>query len=92
MLEFGWDSNKAQSNFRKHGISFEEATTVFSDSLSLTISDPEHSSQDEERFITIGMSYLHRLLVVSHCDRGEAIRIISVRKAERREKKYYEDI
>lgn len=68
-LLFEWDRNKAQQNIKKHGISFEEATTVFGDPLSLTIRDPLHSI-DEERFVIIGSSYKYRLLVVVHAERG----------------------
>lgn len=86
---FEWDKNKAKTNQKKHNISFEEASTVFRDFLSLTISDPKHSNI-EERFITIGLSYRQKLLVVVHCDKGDIIRIISARKANKRERKYYE--
>ena len=89
-LSFDWDSRKNAANQRKHGISFEEATTVFSDEQALLIDDPEHSS-DEERFILLGMSAVLRALVVCHCYReGEdAIRIISARKATRKERSVY---
>ena len=78
-----------KSNFEKHGITFDEASTVFKDTLSLTIEDPLHS-YDEERLVLIGMSYKNRLLVVVHTEREESIRIISARKAVKRERKYYE--
>jgi hypothetical protein len=74
----------------KHGVSFEEATTVFGDPLSLTIPDPAHS-QIEDRFIILGRSHRHRLLVVVHTERGDNIRIISARPASRRERKHYEE-
>lgn len=90
-MVFEWDSRKARSNQAKHGVSFEEAATVFGDLLSLTIPDPLHSGPSEERFITIGSSYLGRLLVVVHGDEGESIRIISARRATRRERKDYEE-
>ena len=89
-LLFEWDRNKAQQNIKKHGISFEEATTVFGDLLSLTIRDPSHSI-DDERFVIIGYSYKYRLLVVVHTERGNRIRIISARRATRRERKTYEE-
>lgn len=85
-----WDQEKAESNLRKHGVSFEEASTVFGDTLSNTIHDPLHSSV-EDRFVTIGVSYRHRLVVVVHCDRDENIRIISARPATRRERTDYEN-
>ena len=79
-----------KTNFEKHGITFDEASTVFKDTLSLTIEDPLHS-YDEERLVLIGMSYKNRLLVVVHTEREESIRIISARKALKRERKYYEN-
>ena len=88
MLNFEWDKRKAASNFRKHGVSFEEATTVFGDTLSLTRPDPLHSDV-ENRFITIGRSHVHRILVVVHVDRGDNIRIISARRGTGSEKKQY---
>jgi uncharacterized DUF497 family protein len=90
MLEFEWDADKAASNIAKHDISFEEAATVFGDPLSLTVYDPDHS-QDEDRYITMGSSVDNRLLLVSHTDRGDRIRIISARLATRRERKAYEN-
>ncbi len=89
-LAFEWDSRKNAANQRKHGISFEEATTVFADDQALLINDPEHSS-DEERFILLGMSVALRALVVCHCYRkGEnLIRIISARKATKKERSTY---
>jgi uncharacterized DUF497 family protein len=89
MIIFEWDPQKAKTNFEKHGITFDKASTVFKDTLSLTIEDPLHS-YDEERLVLIGMSYKNRLLVVVHTERGESIRIISARKAVKRERKYYE--
>ncbi len=87
---FEWDDAKAQQNLSKHGVSFPEASTVFFDLLSLTIPDPLHS-QDESRFITMGLSYQRRLLVVVHTDQEEAIRIISARLAAPHERKTYEE-
>jgi uncharacterized protein len=87
---FEWDTRKSAANLRKHGVSFAEAGTVFGDELSITISDPDHSDQ-EDRYITIGWSYLHRLLIVAHTDRGENIRIISARELTSAERKEYEE-
>lgn len=89
-MEFEWDDEKALSNLAKHGVSFEEAATVFGDFLSLTFDDPDHSF-DEKRFITIGSSEKGRLLFVSHTDREDAIRIISARELTRGERKMYEE-
>jgi uncharacterized DUF497 family protein len=89
-LSFEWDQNKAKSNLAKHGVSFEEAATVFGDALSLTIPDPAHS-QVEERWIVLGWSNQRKLLVVVHTERGDIIRIISARLASRREHKQYEE-
>jgi uncharacterized DUF497 family protein len=87
-LTFEWDLRKARSNFAKHGVGFEEASTIFGDRLSLTIVDPEHSIS-EERYITMGRAFNDKLLVVVHTDRGNNIRIISARHANRRERKFY---
>lgn len=89
-LSFEWDENKAKSNLRKRGVSFEEASTVFGDPLSLTIPDPAHS-QAEDRSIIVGSSHQRKLLVVVHTERGDNIRIISARRASRRERKSYEE-
>jgi uncharacterized DUF497 family protein len=89
-IKFEWDPRKAASNFTKHGVSFEEATTVFRDTLAMTISDSVHSA-GEDRFVTMGQSLCSRLLVVIHCDRGDIIRIISAREATSRERKSYEE-
>jgi hypothetical protein len=88
---FEWDENKNSINKKKHGISFEEAKTVFYDVEALLIDDPEHS-QDEERFIILGFSNLANLLVVCHCYRESenVIRIISARKATQNEAEQYE--
>jgi len=88
-LTFEWDPHKARTNLAKHGFTFEEAATIFSDSASLTIPDPEHSLA-EERYVTIGKAFAGKLLVVVHTDRGDNIRIISARVASRRERKFYE--
>ena len=89
MLIFEWEPQKAKSNLKKHGVSFEEASTAFQDTLSLTIDDPLHSI-DEVRVVLIGMSNKNRLLVVVHTERGDNIRIISARKATKEERKNYE--
>ena len=89
-LEFEWDPAKAEANLRDHGVSFDEATTVFRDTLSITISDPDHSDS-EDRFIDIGMSHRMQLLVVSYTERQDKIRIISARHPTRTERKSYEE-
>jgi uncharacterized DUF497 family protein len=89
-LEFEWDPAKAEINLKAHGISFGEATTVFRDSLSITIADPDHS-HSEERFVDIGSSHRGQLLVVSYTERKDRIRIISARLANRAERKSYEE-
>ena len=88
-LTFEWDDAKAASNWEKHGVTFEEASTVFRDSLSLTISDPLHSV-DEQRFVTVGESAERAVLVVVHTQRNTKIRIISAREATRRERQNHE--
>jgi uncharacterized DUF497 family protein len=88
-MEFEWDREKAKKNIRKHRVSFDEAMTVFYDTLSATFNDPEHSI-DEERFITIGYSSHGRLLVVSHTESEKTIRIISARSATAHERKRHE--
>lgn len=88
-LAFEWSPAKAVSNVKKHGVSFEEARTVFEDEEALLIPDPEHSV-DEERFVLLGVSAASRLVVVIHCERGpDVIRIISARKADRSERAAY---
>ena len=88
-LTFEWDANKARTNLAKHGLSFQEAATVFADARSLTILDPVHSAV-EHRFVTLGTSHRGKLLVVVHTERRDNIRIISARRASRRERKSYE--
>ena len=88
-MEFEWDPRKAQINLRKHGVSFTETGTIFGDELAITVSDPDHSD-NEDRYITIGWSDRHRLLIVSHTDRGDRIRIISARELTKAERKEYE--
>ena len=88
-LEFEWSPAKAASNVKKHGVSFEEARTVFEDEEALLIADPDHPV-GEERFILLGVSAALRMLVVMHCERGrDVIRIISARKADRTERAAY---
>jgi uncharacterized protein len=89
-IGFEWDVSKASSNKKKHGISFEDAKSAFFDVNALVINDPEHS-HDEERFILLGLSNAHQLLVVCHCYResDSIIRIISTRKATRKESNQY---
>lgn len=89
-LRFEWDPRKAAANFKKHGITFEEASTVFCDPLSFTITDPDHSAT-ENRFLDLGHSNLQRLLVVSYVERADKIRIISARLATRKESNSYEE-
>ena len=89
MLIFKWDLKKAKNNLGKHGVSFQESSTAFKDTLSLTIDDPLHSN-DEKRLVLIGMSYNNRILVIVHTERGDNIRIISARKATKKERRYYE--
>ena len=90
MLRFEWDDNKNKANVEKHGISFEEAITVFEDDEALVIVDDAHS-QEEERFVLIGFSYKANLLVVCHCywEKDSIIRIISARKSNRQESEEY---
>jgi uncharacterized DUF497 family protein len=88
-LTFEWDENKANENLKKHGVSFDEAKTVFNDPFSVTIYDPDHSI-DEDRYINIGLSSKGRLIVVSYLERDEKIRIISSRKATKEEQRDYE--
>ena len=90
-LIFEWDPDKDVSNQGKHGVSFEEAKTVFTDQFARMIADPDHS-QEEDRFILLGMSIYSKLLVVCRCIRtDEVIRIISARKADKQERRIYED-
>ena len=90
LLKFEWDPRKAAKNLRKHKVSFSEAATVFSDPLSATVSDPDHS-QEEERYIIVGISIRFRLLMVAFAERGDRIRIISARELTRAERKAYEE-
>ena len=87
-LRFEWDENKAARNAEKHQVSFDEAATVFDDPMFITFIDEEHSF-DEDRYITIGLSNRGRLLMLAHTDRDGQIRIISARKATKREGRFY---
>lgn len=89
LLEFEWDPEKAARNLRKHRVSFREAAMVFGDVLASTYDDSLHS-QGEQRYVTIGLSDQGRVLVVAHTTRRELVRIISARKATRREIEAYE--
>ena len=90
-LSFEWDPKKEASNVAKHGVSFSEAQTAFTDEFARLIPDPDHSA-DEDRFILLGTSIGPRLIVVCHCVRTEdSIRIISARKAQKQERRFYED-
>jgi uncharacterized DUF497 family protein len=89
-LRFEWDPAKAAENARKHGVTFQDASTAFGDPLSVTIPDPDHSAR-EDRFLLLGRSESGRLLVVTHTERWDAIRLISARPASRRERRNYEE-
>lgn len=92
MIEFKWDAAKAESNLRKHGVSFDEAQSVFYDEFARQFVDDAHSG-DEDRFIMLGVSNQSRILIVCHCERGDhgdVIRIISARRATTAERRYYE--
>ncbi len=89
-MNFEWDAEKAEANVRKHGVSFDESKTVFRDPMYLIFADPDHSVS-ESRFLALGISDASRLLFVSYTERESATRIISARKATRRERKLYEE-
>ncbi len=89
-LNFEWNFEKAKENLKKHRVSFEEAATVFADLLSMSFPDPDHS-HGESRYLLIGRSFAGNILVVAHTERGSKIRIISARKATRKERKSYEE-
>jgi uncharacterized protein len=89
-LQFEWDTRKAAANLAKHGVSFEEAATAFGDPLGRFMADPRHSA-GEERFVLLGSSREERLLAVMFVDRGDTIRIVSTRRATRRERRDYEE-
>jgi uncharacterized DUF497 family protein len=87
-LGFEWDADKASKNVEKHQVSFEEAATVFDDPMFITFIDDEHSL-DEERYITIGLSSRGRLVILAHAERKDHIRIISARRATKKEERFY---
>jgi uncharacterized DUF497 family protein len=87
-VQFEWDGAKAATNLRKHRVSFHEAATVLQDPLSTTFPDP--AIEGEQRFVTIGVSAMGKLLVVAHTERGDTVRLISARRATRRERSFYE--
>jgi uncharacterized DUF497 family protein len=89
-MQFQWDPGKDSQNRAKHGVSFQEATTVFDDALFLSFADPDHSTE-EARYIILGQSLQGRLLVVAYTERGGVVRLISAREATRRERKNYEE-
>ena len=89
-MQFEWSENKAASNLSKHGVSFEEAKTVFDDPLYVDFYDPDHS-EDEERYLIVGKSNRGRLLIVSYTERGDSIRLISARELTRTEREAYEE-
>jgi len=87
---YEWNAAKATTNLKKHGVSFEQAATIFLDPMTLTFPDPDHSN-DEMREISIGCTSGRSVVFVSHCQRGQRLRIISARKATARERKQYEE-
>ena len=89
-MPFEWDGNKAERNILKHGVSFEEAKTVFDDPLYVDFCDPDHS-EDEERYLIVGQSSRGRLLIVSYTEREDSIRLISAREVTRTEREAYEE-
>ncbi len=89
-MEFEWDPEKAAINEQKHGVTFKEAATIFGDPLTITFEDPDHSLDEEQRYLTFGKSRFDRLLVVSHADRGDRVRLISARLMARHERRIYE--
>jgi uncharacterized protein len=89
-MRFDWDENKAASNLLKHGVSFDEAKTVFDDPLYVDFYDPAHS-EDEDRYLIVGESNQRRLLIASYTERGNLIRLISAREVTRTEREVYEE-
>jgi uncharacterized protein len=89
-MRFDWDENKAVSNRSKHGVSFEEAKTIFDDPLYVDFYDPVHS-EEEDRYLIVGESSQRRLLIASYTERGNLIRLISAREVTRTERKVYEE-
>ena len=88
--KFEWDPDKAKKNYSKHGIDFNEASSIFGDPMFITFLDEEHSFK-EERYITIGLSSKGRLLLVAHAEQSDSIRIISARRATKNEEKFYQE-
>jgi len=89
-MKFEWDPKKATANVKKHGVTFQEAATIFGDPLAITFDDPDHS-MSENRYITFGLSLQKRLIVVSHTERGDRARIINARLMDRKERRIYEE-
>ena len=89
-FRFEWDPEKAKINLKKHGVDFEEASTIFDDPQFISFLDEEHSAE-EERYITIGLSIKSRLIMIAHAEREDRIRIISARKASKNEEKFYNE-
>ena len=89
-MRFSWDPKKAAANLKKHGVSFEEASTVFGDPLALLMTDPDHS-REEDRYVLLGMSTRQRLLVLAFAERPPLTRLISARRATRIERRSYEE-
>ena len=89
-MTFEWDRKKAAANLKKHGVTFQEAATVFGDTLAITFHDPDHS-EEEDRYLTFGLSLQNRLVVVSHTERGNETRIISALLMDHKEKVIYEE-
>ncbi len=89
-MNFEWDPKKATANGKKHGVTFQEAATIFGDPLAITFDDPDHSLS-ENRYITFGLSLQKRLIVVSHTERGDRTRIINARLMSREERRIYEE-
>ena len=91
MIKFEWDPAKAESNIKKHGVTFEEAKSVFYDEFALQFYDEDNSVLEEDRFLMLGSSIESRVLLICHCERhdGQVVRIISARKATKAEQKYY---
>jgi uncharacterized DUF497 family protein len=89
-MKFEWDPKKATANVKKHGVTFQEAATIFGDPLAITFDDPDHSVS-ENRYITFGLSLQKRLIVVSHTERGDQTRVINARLMDRKERRIYEE-
>ena len=89
-MKFEWDPKKATANVKKHGVTFQEAATIFGDPLAITFDDPDHS-MSENRYITFGLSLQKRLIVVSHTEHGDRTRVINARLMDRKERRIYEE-